>query len=133
MGPLLANLYMRRFVLGWKMLGLEQSLGSRFVTYADDLCAIPVTAPLSARCRLSTTLCRVLAFLLAAKHVAGLNLTVRRQHPDGVHFTRAAALDDRRGAGLPGKRNVERAGRIVGIEIDHQAPGTNVKQCISDQ
>jgi RNA-directed DNA polymerase len=27
--PLLANLYMRRFVLGWKMLGLEQSLGSR--------------------------------------------------------------------------------------------------------
>jgi hypothetical protein len=33
----LANLYMRRFVLGWKMLGLEQSLGSRIVTYADDL------------------------------------------------------------------------------------------------
>jgi RNA-directed DNA polymerase len=25
--PLLANLYMRRFVLGWKMLGLEQSVG----------------------------------------------------------------------------------------------------------
>ncbi len=35
--PLLANLYMRRFVLGWKMLGLEHSLGSRIVTYADDL------------------------------------------------------------------------------------------------
>src|SRR3974377_35764 len=35
--PLLANLYMRRFVLGWKMLGLEQSAGSRIVTYADDL------------------------------------------------------------------------------------------------
>jgi retron-type reverse transcriptase len=35
--PLLANLYMRRFVLGWKMLGLEQSLGTRIVTYADDL------------------------------------------------------------------------------------------------
>jgi group II intron reverse transcriptase/maturase len=35
--PLLANLYMRRFVLGWKKLGLERSLGSRLVTYADDL------------------------------------------------------------------------------------------------
>src|SRR3979490_1844948 len=35
--PLLANLYMRRFVLGWKMLGLERSFGSRIVTYADDL------------------------------------------------------------------------------------------------
>jgi len=35
--PLLANLYMRRFVLGWKKFGLEKSLGTRIVTYADDL------------------------------------------------------------------------------------------------
>jgi RNA-directed DNA polymerase len=37
LSPLLANLYMRRFVLGWKKLGLERSLGSRIVIYADDL------------------------------------------------------------------------------------------------
>ncbi len=37
LSPLLANIYMRRFVLGWKKLGLEQSLGSRLVIYADDL------------------------------------------------------------------------------------------------
>jgi len=37
LSPLLANLYMRRFVLGWRKLGLEQSLGTRLVTYADDL------------------------------------------------------------------------------------------------
>ena len=30
LSPLLANLYMRRFVLGWKKLGLEQSLGTPF-------------------------------------------------------------------------------------------------------
>src|SRR5450755_3376968 len=35
--PLLANLYMRRFVLEWKRRGLEKRLGSRIVTYADDL------------------------------------------------------------------------------------------------
>jgi len=35
--PLLANLYMRRFVLAWKRLGLERLLGSKIVTYADDL------------------------------------------------------------------------------------------------
>jgi RNA-directed DNA polymerase len=35
--PLLANLYMRRFVLGWEKLGLRQRLGSWIVTYADDL------------------------------------------------------------------------------------------------
>lgn len=37
LSPLLANLYMRRVVLGWRKLGLEQSLGARLVTYADDL------------------------------------------------------------------------------------------------
>ena len=37
LSPLLANIYMRRFVLGWKKLGLEHSLGTRLVTYADDL------------------------------------------------------------------------------------------------
>ncbi len=35
--PLLANLYMRRFVLGWKKLGLEISLGTHIINYADDL------------------------------------------------------------------------------------------------
>ena len=35
--PLLANLYMRRFVLAWQRLELDRRLGSRVVTYADDL------------------------------------------------------------------------------------------------
>ena len=30
--PLLANVYMRRFVLAWKKFGLEQSLGAKIVT-----------------------------------------------------------------------------------------------------
>ena len=32
-----AKAYMRRFVPAWKKLGLQRSLGSRIVTYADDL------------------------------------------------------------------------------------------------
>ena len=35
--PLLSNLYMRRFVLGWKKLGHEKRLGASIVNYADDL------------------------------------------------------------------------------------------------
>jgi RNA-directed DNA polymerase len=35
--PLLSNLYMRRFVLGWKALGHERRLGARIVNYADDM------------------------------------------------------------------------------------------------
>jgi group II intron reverse transcriptase/maturase len=34
--PLLSNLYMRRFVLGWKTLGHERRLQARIVNYADD-------------------------------------------------------------------------------------------------
>ena len=34
--PLLANLYMRRFVLGWKTQGHQQRFQARIVNYADD-------------------------------------------------------------------------------------------------
>ncbi len=35
--PLLSNLYMRRFVLGWKLLGHEKRWQAYIVNYADDL------------------------------------------------------------------------------------------------
>jgi len=35
--PLLSNLYMRRFILGWKVLGYEQRFQAKIVNYADDL------------------------------------------------------------------------------------------------
>jgi RNA-directed DNA polymerase len=36
LSPLLANLYMRRFILGWKVLGHERRLDAHIVNYADD-------------------------------------------------------------------------------------------------
>jgi len=36
LSPLLANLYMRRFVLGWKQLGHAQRMDAHIVNYADD-------------------------------------------------------------------------------------------------
>jgi len=35
--PLLSNLYMRRFVLGWRHLGYAERFGAQIVNYADDL------------------------------------------------------------------------------------------------
>lgn len=35
--PLLANLYMRRLILGWRVRGHGQRFGARIVVYADDL------------------------------------------------------------------------------------------------
>ena len=71
--PLLANLYMRRFVLGWKVLGWERKLRARIVNYADDfvLCckgradeALEVTRRLMAKLKLTinerkTRICRL--------------------------------------------------------------------------
>jgi len=37
LSPLLANIYMRRFVHGWKTLGHERRLKATIVNYADDL------------------------------------------------------------------------------------------------
>lgn len=37
LSPLLANIYMRRFVLAWQRFGLDEKLGTRIVIYADDL------------------------------------------------------------------------------------------------
>ena len=36
LSPLLANIYMRRFILGWKALGYESGLDAHIVNYADD-------------------------------------------------------------------------------------------------
>jgi group II intron reverse transcriptase/maturase len=36
LSPLLSNLYLRRFLLGWKTWGLEERLQARIVNFADD-------------------------------------------------------------------------------------------------
>ena len=36
LSPLLANIYMRRFIVGWKLLGHEGRLDAHIVNYADD-------------------------------------------------------------------------------------------------
>jgi group II intron reverse transcriptase/maturase len=36
LSPLLANIYMRRFIVGWKVLGHERRLDAHIVNYADD-------------------------------------------------------------------------------------------------
>ena len=38
--PLASNLYMRRFVMGWKTLGYARRFRSEIVNYADDLCVL---------------------------------------------------------------------------------------------
>jgi RNA-directed DNA polymerase len=73
LSPLLANIYMRRFILGWKTLGHERRLDAHIVNYADDfvICcrgtadeAMQVMRSMMSKLRLTvneakTRLCRV--------------------------------------------------------------------------
>ena len=38
--PLLSNIYMRRFILGWKQLGYARRFRAEIVNYADDFCVL---------------------------------------------------------------------------------------------
>ena len=38
--PLLSNIYMRRFILGWKALGYARRFCAEIVNYADDFCVL---------------------------------------------------------------------------------------------
>ena len=42
--PLLSNIYMRRFILGWKLLGYVRQFGAEIVCYADDFCVLGRTS-----------------------------------------------------------------------------------------
>ena len=110
--PLLANLYMRRFVLGWKKLGLERSLGTRLVTYADDL----------------VILCRRGSAEQALQHLrqimGKLKLTVNEEKtrickvPEGefdfLGYTFGRMYSERTGRAPPG---------LPALEEEHQAHG----------
>ena len=85
---MLANLYMRRFILGWKVLGHADRLNAHIVNYADDfvICcrrggASKVMAvmqgPLGRRAR-PEEMAWPIAFLNsdAASFIVGLNLVV---------------------------------------------------------
>jgi group II intron reverse transcriptase/maturase len=73
LSPLLANIYMRRFLLGWKRLGHDRRLDAHIVNYADDfvICcrrtsaeALATTRAMMSKLKLTvneakTRLCRV--------------------------------------------------------------------------
>ena len=42
--PLLSNIYMRRFILGWKVLGYARRFGAEIVNYADDFVVLGQTS-----------------------------------------------------------------------------------------
>ena len=75
--PLLANLYMRRFIMGWKQLGHEQRLQAYIVNYADDFV-------ICSRGRADEAMAAMRGMMSRLKLTVNEQKTRRCQLPDGT-------------------------------------------------
>jgi group II intron reverse transcriptase/maturase len=89
LSPLLANLYMRRFVLGWQVCGHERRLDAHIVNYADDFviccrpgiaaCAMAVMRGMMGKLRLTVNARKTRSCSLPDEAVTFLGFTFGRQ------------------------------------------------------
>ena len=96
--PLLANIYMRRFVLGWKMFGLERTLGTRLVTYADDLVILCRRGKAEAALQSLREIMGKLKLTVNEEKTRDLQSAGRRVRLPGIHVRANVFGEDRPGS-----------------------------------
>ena len=118
---LASNLYMRRFILGWKVRGYARHFRSEIVNYADDLCVLgkaPAAEMLAAVERL----------------MAGLKLPVNERETRCLRCAEARRL---LGVGHHRFKGVELTGQPSGQAVRQQTEGgvalrdSTSEQCVS--
>jgi hypothetical protein len=132
--PLLSNLYMRRFVLGWKTLGHESRLQAYIVNYADDfvICCRRGMAPAAMQAMRN--------MMAAIKLTVNEEKTRVRQAPAeafdflgytfGLHWTRRRQRMTLCEA--PSKKRVMRVCRKVSMITDRRRSGLDVTEIVKE-
>jgi RNA-directed DNA polymerase len=129
--PLLSNLYMRRFVLGWKKLGHEKRWKAYIVNYADDLVIC---------CRVGAEQARTAMQRMMSK----LKLTVNENKTRVCHlpeekfdflgYTFGRCYSLRRGrfylGTVPSKKRVQRICRAISDETGRDTVRLNPKSMV---
>jgi group II intron reverse transcriptase/maturase len=131
--PLLANLYMRRFVLGWKTLGHDRRLDAHIVNYADDLviCTRPggaapaqrVMQGMMARLRLTVNEAKTRISRLPEETLDFLGYTFGRQHS---RRTGAAYLGP-----TPSKRKIAQLCAAIRAVTDRRTTWQPVREVVA--
>lgn len=105
--PLLSNLYMRRFVLGWKKLGHEKRRKAYIVNYADDLV---ICCRGKAEDALATMRDMMTKLKLERDEDAGLQAAGRKVRLSWVHVWSLLFAEDGRAylGTTPSKKRVQR-------------------------
>ena len=135
--PLLSNLYMRRFVLGWKKLGHEKRWKAYIVNYADDLV-------ICCRARAEQALAAMRTMMTKLKLTVNENKTrvcyLPEEKFDFLGYTFGRCYSMRRGrvylGTVPSKKRVQRICRAISDETGRDTvwldPKDNRGQAQSD-
>src|SRR5215469_1105528 len=129
--PLLSNLYMRRFVLGWKALGHEKRLGAYIVHYADDfvICCRGSAEPALAAMRGMMSKLK-LTVNEAKTHVCRMP----QDTFDFLGYTFGRLYSPRTGGAYlgarPSRKRVVRVCEAVSRLTDHRTTGLHVSQVV---
>ncbi len=132
--PMLSNLYMRRFVLGWKKLGHESRLRAHIVNYADDfvICCRRGMAPAAMHAMRN--------MMTALKLTVNEDKTQVRQAPAeafdflgytfGLHWTRRRQRKTLCEA--PSQKRVMRVCRKISMMTDRKRSGLDVTDLVKE-
>jgi RNA-directed DNA polymerase len=115
--PLLANLYMRRFILGWKQQGWEERLEAHIVNYADDfviLCRGSAQAAGGPMRKIMTTL------KLTVNEKKTKTCELPEQSFDFLGYTIGRCYSTRTGRAYLGTRPAQRRIQRVCAEVSEQ-------------
>jgi RNA-directed DNA polymerase len=122
--PLLSNIYMRRFVLGWKKLGHESRLGACIVNYADDLV---ICCRSRAEEALATTRVMMTKLKLTVNETKTRVAKLPEEKFDFLGYTFGRCYSTKTGRAylgtVPSKKRVRRICQAIGSET-----GTNTTQ-----
>jgi RNA-directed DNA polymerase len=129
--PLLSNVYMRRFVLGWRKLGYAERFGAQIVNYADDLViccgrqadeALRVMRQLMARLKLTVNEEKTHVSRIPQEHFDFLGYTFGRCYSTK---TGRAYLGTR-----PSKKSIRRMVTAISVETERRWIGRDAQYVV---
>jgi RNA-directed DNA polymerase len=132
LSPLLSNLYMRRFVLGWKVLGHERRLDAHIVNYADDFV-------IGCRGTASEAMTAMRAMMSRLKLTVSETKTRRCQAPDEpfdfLGYTIGLCHSPRTGKSYigtrPSAKEVQRLGRAISEQTSRRRGLLSVEEVVN--
>jgi len=114
--PLLSNLYMRRFVLGWKKLGWEEKLQARVVAYADDFVILCRSNAIEARKRMQAIMTTL---KLTVNEQKTRTCRVPEESFDFLGYTLGRCYSTKSGRAFIGTRPARKRVSAICQEISH--------------